>query len=67
MGLVCLIFLICALRTNIVFVAIFLSLMTAFFLLTAARWALAEDFDGNAAIARRCAIVSHPRPPLTVG
>lgn len=58
MGVVCFVFLVCALRTNIVFVGIFLSLMTAFFLLTGARWALAEDFDGNAAIARRCVIVS---------
>lgn len=59
MGLICFIFFICALRTNIVFVLIFLSLMIAFFLLAGARWALADDFSGNAAIARRCTIVSN--------
>ena len=58
MGLISFIFLVCSLRTNIVFVFIFLSLLMAFCLLTGARWALAGDFVGNAAVARRCAIVS---------
>jgi hypothetical protein len=42
MGLLCLIYLICALRTNIVFVLIFLFLVPAFGLLTGAFWSLAE-------------------------
>ena len=58
MGVLCLIFLVCALRTNIVFVVIFFSLMLAFFLLTGAVWAQAEDYTGNAKIANRCFVVS---------
>ncbi|KAF2836060.1 hypothetical protein M501DRAFT_282745 [Patellaria atrata CBS 101060] len=38
MGLLCLIYLICALRTNIVFVGIFATLLAAFCLLAGAYW-----------------------------
>ena len=58
MGMICFIFLICATRTNIVFVVIFLSLILNFSLLVGARFALAADFSGNAAIANRCTVVS---------
>jgi succinate-acetate transporter protein len=56
MGMICFIFLICATRTNIVFVVIFLSLILNFSLLVGARFALAADFSGNAAIANRCTV-----------
>ncbi|KAH7133797.1 GPR1/FUN34/yaaH family-domain-containing protein [Dactylonectria macrodidyma] len=49
MGLLAVVYLICALRTNMVFVFIFLSLIPAFGLLTGAFWVLAEDYTGNAA------------------
>lgn len=66
MGLMSLVFMICALRTNIVFVIIFLSLVVAFGLLTGAYWLLAADFEGNAELARRCVVVSvfHLRIPM---
>jgi succinate-acetate transporter protein len=47
MGVLCFIYMICALRTNVVFVIIFASLVPAFGLLTAAYWQLAK---GNSAI-----------------
>src|SRR5271163_2719350 len=42
MGLMCFVFLICSLRTNIVFFAIFLLLVPAFSCLAAAFWKIAE-------------------------
>lgn len=57
MGLVCTIFLICALRTNVVFCVIFLSLMLTFFLLVGAHFSQGQNFTGNAAIANRCYVV----------
>jgi len=48
MGVLCFIYMICALRTNVVFVIIFASLVPAFGLLTAAYWSLAK---GNTASA----------------
>jgi len=42
MGFLCLIYMVCALRTNVVFVLIFASLVPAFGLLTAAYWNLAK-------------------------
>ncbi|CAH0001999.1 unnamed protein product [Clonostachys byssicola] len=48
MGVLCFLFLVCSLRTNVVFVVIFLSLMLAFFFLTGGYMALASDFTGNA-------------------
>ncbi|KAI0160749.1 hypothetical protein GGR57DRAFT_456233 [Xylariaceae sp. FL1272] len=53
MGILCLIFLVCAFRTNIVFVIIFLGLMLTFALITGAYFALAKDYAGNAAFAAR--------------
>ena len=48
MGFLCLIYMICALRTNVVFVLIFAGLIPAFGLLAAAYWHLAQ---GNTAAA----------------
>jgi succinate-acetate transporter protein len=47
MGVLCFIYMICALRTNVVFVLIFAFLVPAFGLLTAAYWNLAK---GNTAV-----------------
>uniref|UniRef100_A0A8H7KCH5 Protein alcS n=1 Tax=Bionectria ochroleuca TaxID=29856 RepID=A0A8H7KCH5_BIOOC len=58
MGVLAFVYLICALRTNIVFVTIFLSLLPAFSMLTAAFWLQAEDFEGNAAKANQMFVVS---------
>ena len=44
MGVLCFIYLICSLRTNIVFVVIFFTLVLAFSLLTAAYWYQAKAF-----------------------
>ncbi|EXJ72442.1 uncharacterized protein A1O5_04946 [Cladophialophora psammophila CBS 110553] len=51
MGALCFIYLVCALRTNICFVLIFLSLVPAFGLMAAVYWKLAE---GNAAVSLKC-------------
>lgn len=48
MGVLCLIYMICALRTNIVFVLIFAGLVPAFGLLAGAYWHLAEGNAGTA-------------------
>jgi len=61
MGLLCLIYLIAALRTNIVFVVIFATLVPAFGLLAGAYWQLAQ---GNAEMGGKLVIVSDPKPPL---
>lgn len=53
MGVLCLVYLICALRTNLVFVGIFFTLVLAFGFLTAAYWYTA---DGNAVLAGRMQI-----------
>ncbi|KAM5341497.1 hypothetical protein ACJ41O_014528 [Fusarium nematophilum] len=52
-GMLAIIYLICALRTNVVFVIIFVSLIPALFLLAGAFWVLADDYVGNAALANR--------------
>lgn len=57
MGLLCIIFLICSLRTNVAFFVIFLSLAIAFGLLTGAFWAQAEDFAGNSDYAHKLLVV----------
>jgi len=49
MGLLCLIYLICSLRTNIAFVIIFFTLVLAFSLLAATYWHQAEGFGMTAA------------------
>ena len=53
MGVLCFIYMILALRTNLVFFLIFLTLVPAFSLLAAAFWHLAEDYEGNAALAQK--------------
>jgi hypothetical protein len=51
MGVLSFIFFICAFRTNVVFVMIFFSLTFCFLMITAAFWALADDYTGNAVLA----------------
>lgn len=58
MGVVSFIFFVCAFRTNVCFVVIFLTLVFTFALLTVAYWLLAEDFTGNASTANDFVIVS---------
>lgn len=58
MGVVSFIFFVCAFRTNVCFVIIFLTLVLTFALLTVAYWLLAEDFTGNASTANDFVIVS---------
>lgn len=58
MGVVSFIFFVCAFRTNVCFVVIFLTLVLTFALLTVAYWLLAEDFTGNASTANDFVIVS---------
>lgn len=48
-GLYCLILLVCSLRTNVVFVTIFATLVPAFACLGAAFWYMAEDYTGTTA------------------
>lgn len=66
MGVLCLLYMLLALRTNLVFVGIFFTLVFAFGFLTAAYWNIA---DGHAAVAARYivvagAFVSHHSPEL---
>ena len=70
-GLVCFIFLICSLRTNIVFFLIFFTLVGAFGCLAAAYWNLALAYENaeNTAAAKRAAhlvVVKLPPPPLVL-
>lgn len=58
MGVVSFIFFVCAFRTNVCFVIIFLTLVITFAMLTVAYWLLAEDFTGNASKANDFVIVS---------
>ncbi|KAF6816467.1 gpr1 fun34-class plasma membrane protein [Colletotrichum musicola] len=53
MGMITVVFLVCSLRTNIVFFIIFLTLVPTFALITAAYWFLAMDFAGNSAFAAK--------------
>jgi uncharacterized protein len=53
MGVLCFIYLICSLRTNIVFVIIFFTLVMTFGFVTGAYWALASDYAGNAGFAAK--------------
>ncbi|TEA14352.1 Protein alcS [Colletotrichum sidae] len=53
MGMICVVFLVCSLRTNIVFFVIFLTLVGVFALITAAYWFLAMDYARNAAFAAK--------------
>lgn len=54
MGLLCFIYLLCSLRTNICFMLIFLSLVPAFGCLAAAFWKIAEATPEAAAVALKC-------------
>ncbi|KAK1585595.1 GPR1/FUN34/YaaH-class plasma membrane protein [Colletotrichum navitas] len=53
MAMICVVFLVCSLRTNVVFFIIFLTLAATFCLITAAYWFLAMDYTGNAAYAAK--------------
>lgn len=55
MGVLCLVYLICALRTNIVFLVIFATLVVAFGLFTGTYWHLAL---GNKVFAAKLQVVS---------
>lgn len=55
MGLLSFIYLICALRTNLVFVAIFLGLLMTFVVLAGSYWQLAS---GNGAIAQKLQVAA---------
>jgi succinate-acetate transporter protein len=55
MALLCLIYLVCALRTNIVFVVIFLGLFMVFAFLTGFHW---EHAAGNDALGDRLCVVA---------
>ncbi|KUI56671.1 Protein alcS [Cytospora mali] len=57
MGLLSLIFLVCAFRTNVCFVIVFMALVFTFAFLTVAYWLLAEDYQGNAATANHFVII----------
>lgn len=56
MGVLCFIYLICSLRTNVVFVVIFFTLVIAFGLLAGAYWQLANAFGNPALTASRLAL-----------
>ncbi len=51
MGILCLMYTICSIRTNLAFVIVFFTLLLTFSLITGAYWALALDYTGNAAYA----------------
>ncbi len=54
MGVLCFIFLLCSVRTNVCFFLIFLSLVPAFSCLAAAFWKIAEATPEAAAVALKC-------------
>lgn len=56
MGIMCFVYLIASVRTNVCFLFIFFTLVMAFGMLTAAYWHLAE---GNAALATKFITVSN--------
>lgn len=67
-GLICFIFLICSLRTNIAFFVIFLSLIGAFCCLAGAYWNLALAYENPTNLlathrAGRLVVVRRPLPP----
>lgn len=62
MAMLCFVFLICSVRTNIVFVVIFLTLVISLSLITGAYWALASDYAGNALYAGKLLVVSIEYP-----
>jgi hypothetical protein len=58
MTILSIIYLICALRTNVVFVVIFATLVPALLCLLGAFWAWADDYTGNTLLAQRLCVVS---------
>ncbi|KAI1322439.1 GPR1/FUN34/YaaH-class plasma membrane protein [Xylariaceae sp. FL0255] len=58
MGLLCIVFLVCSIRTNLAFVLVFFSLVLVFSLITGAYFALAENYVANAAFAGRLLVAS---------
>lgn len=57
MTILSIIYLICALRTNFVFVVIFATLVPALLCLLGAFWAWADDYTGNTLLAQRLCVV----------
>lgn len=57
MTILSIIYLICALRTNVVFVVIFATLVPALLCLLGAFWAWADDYTGNTLLAQRLCVV----------
>ncbi|KAI0490173.1 GPR1/FUN34/YaaH-class plasma membrane protein [Xylaria cf. heliscus] len=53
MTILCLMYFLCSIRTNIAFVIVFLTLIIAFGLITGAYWALAQDYTANGAFAAK--------------
>ncbi|GAP90917.1 putative gpr1 fun34 -class plasma membrane protein [Rosellinia necatrix] len=53
MGILCVMYLICSVRTNIAFVIVFLTLVITFGLITGAYWALAMDYVANGPFAAK--------------
>ncbi|KAH6647151.1 GPR1/FUN34/YaaH-class plasma membrane protein [Truncatella angustata] len=58
MMILCFVFLCCSVRTNIVFVVIFLTLVLCLSLITGAYWALASNYLENAAFATRLLVAA---------
>ncbi|KAI4595958.1 hypothetical protein KJ359_006250 [Pestalotiopsis sp. 9143b] len=58
LGIVTFIFLLCSVRTNVVFVIIFLSLTMCIGFITGAYWQLAKDYAGNAAFAGKLLVAA---------
>ncbi len=56
MAVLCLIYMVLALRTNVCFVAVFFLLTLGSVFSATSNWLLAQDYDGNTAAARRMAI-----------
>ncbi|KAI1050666.1 hypothetical protein LB505_012891 [Fusarium chuoi] len=56
MTILSIIYLICALRTNFVFVVIFATLVPALLCLLGAFWAWADDYTGNTLLAQRLCV-----------
>jgi len=56
MGVLCFLYMILSIRTNLIFFLIFLTLVIAFGLLSGAFWLLAADATANAVAANRCLV-----------
>ena len=58
MGVLCFLYMILALRTNLVFFFIFFFLVPSFACLAAAYWYNAEDYEGNAAKSKKLIVAA---------